>query len=297
MPLRAGPELPPFDGQGVCAAMGFTSTVRDLAKLAAWQHRTLSGKDARILQRATLKDMTRVHWIDPSWETSWGLGYAVSKGHKNSVVVGHGGACPGYSTQFSTVPKTGLAVIVMVNCPEVAAGITDTLLRLLSTALAESGSPADPAPSLANELSDYCGIYDAQPWGAESAVVEYHGKLAMFGLGGGGFEGTEKLRPVADQLDLFRVERSNDEGLGEAITFQRDGDGTVVSKTRHAQINRKLDDARPRPIVPLRNPATQARKTAGRPIGWPTLTTTTVTQPDGTRTVTRSTGGGNAAKL
>ena len=48
------PELPPFDGQGVCAAMGFTSTVRDLAKLAAWQHRTLSGKDDSILQRATV---------------------------------------------------------------------------------------------------------------------------------------------------------------------------------------------------------------------------------------------------
>ena len=33
-----------------------------------------------------LKDMTRVHWIDPSWETSWGLGYAVSKGHKVSAI-------------------------------------------------------------------------------------------------------------------------------------------------------------------------------------------------------------------
>ena len=103
--------------------------------------------------------MTRVHWIDPSWETSWGIGYAVSKGHKNSVVVGHGGACPGYSTQFSTVPKTGLAVIVMVNSPEVAGGITDTLLRLLSNALAASDSPAE----LENNLSDYCGIYNGIP--------------------------------------------------------------------------------------------------------------------------------------
>ena len=232
--------------------------------------------------------MTRVHWIDPSWETSWGIGYAVSKGHKNSVVVGHGGACPGYSTQFSTVPKTGLAVIVMVNSPEVAGGITDTLLRLLSTALAASDSPAE----LENNLSDFCGIYNAQPWGAESAVVEMTGgKLAMFGLGGGGI-GTEKLRPVAGQPDLFRIERANDEGLGEEISFQRDGDGAVVSKTRHGQINRKLSDAGPRPIVPLLAPSAPAGKAGGGG-----RTTITVTQPDGTKTVVRPTGGGHAARL
>ena len=232
--------------------------------------------------------MTRVHWIDPSWETSWGIGYAVSKGHKNSVVVGHGGACPGYSTQFSTVPKTGLAVIVMVNSPEVAGGITDTLLRLLSTALAASDSPAE----LENNLSDFCGIYNAQPWGAESAVVEMTGgKLAMLGLGGGGI-GTEKLRPVAGQPDLFRIERANDEGLGEEISFQRDGDGAVVSKTRHGQINRKLSDAGPRPIVPLLKPSAPAGKAGGGG-----RTTITVTQSDGTQTVIRSTGGGHAARL
>ena len=91
--------------------------------------------------------MTRVHWIDPSWETSWGIGYAVSKGHKNSVVVGHGGACPGYSTQFSTVPKTGLAVIVMVNSPEVA------ILGVSRAQMAPVWTGEDFAPRLLLPLS------------------------------------------------------------------------------------------------------------------------------------------------
>eukprot|EP01043_Picozoa_sp_COSAG02_P019526 COSAG02_NODE_944_length_15732_cov_24.529265_1_plen_325_part_00 len=60
------PTLPPFDTEGVCAAAGFTSTVNDLAKLAIWQHRTLNGTDiSRVLGRSTLKEMHRVHWVDP----------------------------------------------------------------------------------------------------------------------------------------------------------------------------------------------------------------------------------------
>jgi CubicO group peptidase (beta-lactamase class C family) len=60
------PTLPPFDTEGVCAAAGFTSTVVDLAKFAAWQHRTLNGTDTTgVLARSTLKEMHRAHWIDP----------------------------------------------------------------------------------------------------------------------------------------------------------------------------------------------------------------------------------------
>ena len=120
------------------------------------------------------------------------------------------------------------------------------------------------------------------------------GKLAMLGLGGGDI-GTEKLRPVAGQPDLFRIERANDEGLGEEISFQRGADGAVVSKTRHGQINRKLSDAGPRPIVPLLKPSAPAGKPGGADGGG--RTTITVTQPDGTQTVVRPAGGGHAARL
>lgn len=131
--------------------------MKDLAKFAAWQHATLGGTDTTgVLARSTLKEMHRVHWVDPSWETSWGLGYSVDKGAKGKNVVGHGGACPGYSTQYSTVPSTGLAVIVMANCPEVAGGIADTILRLLSSALAEAKDTV--AVALADH-SDYTGVY------------------------------------------------------------------------------------------------------------------------------------------
>ena len=203
----ARPTLPPFDTKGVCAAAGFTSTVKDMAKFAAWQHATLGGTDTTgVLARSTLKEMHHVHWIDPSWETSWGLGYSVDRGAKGKNVVGHGGACPGYSTQFSTVPSSGLAVIVMANCPEVAGGITDTLLRLLSSAVAEA---KEAVPPTLPDLSDFCGVYSAQPWGAEAAVIQWLDKLAMLPLNGtagpGTFSGQYICNPKPSICPCFGV--------------------------------------------------------------------------------------------
>jgi len=259
------PVLPPFDTKGVCPAAGFTSTVRDLAKFAGWHHHTLSGTDATgVLKRATLKDMIRVHWVEPSFDHYWGLGYSVAK-VRDGTVVGHEGGCPGYSTQFSIVPKTGLGVIVMVNSPGVAASITETVIRIMSKALSQSKDSARWAKFTQEDLPDFshvCGIYDAQPWANEVAVAQNMDKLNIMFLGppatGPQYE---KLRFISssDKIDIFRVERGHDQGLGEQITFNKDSSKKVVSKVRHGQIAAKLSDAKRRPVVPVTGLATLAK--------------------------------------
>ena len=93
------------------------------------------------------------------------------------------------------------------------------------------------------------------------------------------------------------IERSNDEGLGEEVTFQRDGTGKVVSKTRHGQVSLKIGDAPSRPVVPVAAPSVGGSGGSGRAV-----TTTTVQHSDGTVT-TVSTGaaaaggGGAVARL
>lgn len=220
-----------------------------------------------------------------SWDTTWGLGYSVGKaaGFKGTVV-GHGGACPGYSTQFSTVPKIGLAVIVMVNAPNTAANIAESLLRLLSRALDEAKDSSDN-PCVLPDLSDFAGIYSGQPWEAESAVVQWMDGLAMLPLNATTGPDTEKLQLVGE--NIFRVVRQGDEGLGEEVSFQRDSAGQVVTKTRHGQINLKLSTVPNRPVVPISQRHQETASQAAR-------TTTTVRHSDGTTTVITTVG---SAKL
>jgi hypothetical protein len=53
--------------------------VVDLARFAAWIFRTLDGVNNNVLDTATLRDMQRVHWVDPDWRTTWGLAFEVRK--------------------------------------------------------------------------------------------------------------------------------------------------------------------------------------------------------------------------
>ena len=59
--------------------------------------------------------MQNVHWTDPDWKTTWGLGFSIQRGTDDSKIVGHGGNCPGYRTILMLTPANKKAVIVMIN--------------------------------------------------------------------------------------------------------------------------------------------------------------------------------------
>ena len=101
---RERQPVPPFDTKAIAPAAGFTSSVSDLAKFASWQFRTLSGERNEVLDPNTLREMHRVHWVNPDWKVTWGIGFVVSERDGTSTV-GHSGGCPGYITQFVLVPK------------------------------------------------------------------------------------------------------------------------------------------------------------------------------------------------
>ena len=113
--------LPVFQTRGIAPAAGFASTVGDLARFASWQFRALAGSDDTVLDRRTLREMHRPHWVDPDFETFWGLGFEVEK-EGDHVFVGHGGSCPGFRTAFVLEPQTKIGVIVMANASGVNTG-------------------------------------------------------------------------------------------------------------------------------------------------------------------------------
>jgi len=106
--------LPLFQTRGIAPAAGFASTAENLARFASWQLRLRGEGGDEVLRAATLREMHRVHWVDPDWETTWGLGFVVRK-FDDYTLIEHGGACPGYYSQVTIEPKSELGVIILSN--------------------------------------------------------------------------------------------------------------------------------------------------------------------------------------
>ena len=129
-----------------------------------------------VLSANTLREMHRVHWVDPDWETTWGIGFNVRQ-EDDITVVSHGGGCPGYITSFSMAPKHKLAAIVLTNAGDGPAGrIATNILKTLSVALEETETPpAEDNP----DFSMYEGNYEQRPWGGEWAVRQWGDQLVV----------------------------------------------------------------------------------------------------------------------
>ena len=166
----------PFFTRGITPAAGFTSTVNDLAKFASWQFRLLEDGGDEILRANTLREMQRVHYVDPDWETTWGLGFGIRR-VEDTTIVGHGGGCPGYITSFRMVPDAGIAAIVLTNAGDGPAGnIADNMLQTIGAALKAAGEPSDAEIP---DLSMYEGNYEVRPWGGEIAVRQWGEQLVV----------------------------------------------------------------------------------------------------------------------
>jgi CubicO group peptidase (beta-lactamase class C family) len=213
-----------FDARGIGPAAGYSSTVQDLGKFASWQFRLLENDGNELLKSSTLKEMQRVHWVDPDWNTTWGLGFSVSR-NNNSSIVGHGGSCPGYRTTWQLDPKEKLAYTVMINAggesPEVFAREIREVLSKVPVERKKAGV----------DLNAYSGQYNSQPWGSETLVMPWYGELVVIGLPNTNpDESMMRLRHIDG--DTFKRVRS-DETLGEEVVFERDAKGKIIRMKQH----------------------------------------------------------------
>ncbi|HEV7765202.1 MAG TPA: serine hydrolase domain-containing protein [Thermoanaerobaculia bacterium] len=210
--------LPLFQTRGIAPAAGFASSVNDLAKFAMWQFRARDAKSDAILDPRTLREMYRPHFVDPNFETFWGIGFATWKAG-DTVFVGHGGSCPGYRTDFALDPEKKVGVVVMANASGVNTGrYAKALYDIVTPAL--KNSETDPA---AAALALYAGSYDAFPWDGETVVVVWGDGLATIDLPTTEpMKSLERLRKTGDHT--FRRVRS-DGTLGETYRFELGPDG------------------------------------------------------------------------
>lgn len=223
--------LPFFRTNGIAPAAGFASSVEDLARFASWQFGLLGNGGSAVLRATTLREMQRVHWVEPDLETLWGLGFEVYR-NESKLLVGHGGSCPGYRSQLLLMPEERIATVLMANAQGVdAERFAQRLYEIVAPALRSSGKRPERSRAHRPELRRYAGTYSDAPWGGEFLVLPWEDGLGLVEL--------PTMNPLKDLLKLketgehrFRRIR-RDEQLGEEFLFEMDGQGRPLRFKRH----------------------------------------------------------------
>ncbi len=230
--------LPFFTARGIAPAAGYASTAGDLGRFASWQFRLLKNGGSEIVKATTLREMQRIHWAEPDFETLWGLGFQVWRKDKK-IEVGHGGSCPGYRTHLLLVPEDKIATVFLANAQGVAAfawaqKLYDIVAREVRAAVKEPEKAKTPDPALRR----YAGTFTAQPWAGEVVVLPWEDGLALLDLPTmEPVKDLEKLRKTGEHT--FRRIRE-DETLGEEVVFEMGSDGRAVRFTQHSNVHERM---------------------------------------------------------
>jgi CubicO group peptidase (beta-lactamase class C family) len=238
---RAGTREPIafFEARGIAPAAGYASTAEDLAAFARWQFRLLEQGGTEVLNANTLREMHRVHWVDPEFEVTRGLGFGVWRDN-NRTFVGHGGSCPGYRTQLLLRPAERIATIFLANGMVNASAYAQRMYDIMAPALLAAARDTTRPRAADTTLAPYTGRYGQQPWGAEAAMVAWQEGLAVINLPTmNPLTGMTRLRKTGDHT--FRRIRPDDT-LGETIVFEMGPDGRAARYIWHNNIYPRVPD-------------------------------------------------------
>ena len=221
-----------FQTRALAPAAGFASTAEDLARFASWQFRLLGRGGSEVLRASTLRDMQRVHFTDPDWKTTRGLGFRVWRAGEKTFV-GHGGDCPGFRTHLTLQADERIATVFMANANGVASdAFAQQMFEIVGPAIRSATSGKEPGPAPDPSLSKFQGAYDLAPWGGELIVFPWEDGLAMVELPSSQpVSDLVRLRGVPGRPHRFRRVRENDVP-GEPIDFDVDAEGRVLAVRR-----------------------------------------------------------------
>ena len=219
-------EMSPFtDCQGIIPAANMATTVEDLARFAMLQFRDDSAEGAQILRGSTLREMHRVHWLDPNWQQGWGLGFRVSR-NNNKTYVGHGGAVRGYRTHIKICPADKTAVIVLTNADD---GLPDVYVekgfQWVAPAILKGVKSVPERTESDPNWQQYVGKYQSA-W-TDFQVMVLNGDLVMINPSlQNPIAGLGKLIPVAEHTFLLECDDGSS-NKGEHVIFEVDEEGVV----------------------------------------------------------------------
>jgi len=222
--------MPFFQVRGIAPAAGYASTAEDLARFASWQFRLLDTGVTEILKANTLREMYRIHWVEPDFETTWGLGFSVWR-RDGKIFVGHGGSCPGFRSAVLFRPEEKVAAIFLSNAHEAASeAFAQCLYDIVAPAIKDAVKNPSAAKKPDPKLNKYLGSYSA--WNGEMAVLRWGDGLAVLDLPTmNPAKSIVKFKKTGDHT--FRRVR-DDEELGEEIVFEMGPDGRAARLKWHS---------------------------------------------------------------
>ena len=226
LPGRRRKLRPICDMRALASAGNMTSTVHDLAKFAMLQFRVDGTDDTAVMRGSTLREMQRVHWLDPTWQAGWGFGFRVFRDGEHTCA-GHGGLVPGHAAHLRLIPDAKVAIIVLTNAEDTAPHeYTHRAMRLVLPALTGAAASAR-ATAIDPGWARYAGRYRGD-WGDVQILLTGDGLEVIAPLADDPMHGRITLTPVAEHT--FRM--SGNDGYdapGELVTFELGADGRVVT--------------------------------------------------------------------
>jgi CubicO group peptidase (beta-lactamase class C family) len=230
----------PYQLRGLAPAAGLSASVVDLAKFGSWQFRLLETGDEEVLERVTLRNMQRVHWMDPADPESgiFGLGFAHHK-LDDRAVIGHGGYCLGHRAYFAIEPQSKVAVTTMVNANDISPSLVASAIFRLTADAIVAQREADDAEETDPEL--VARVEQQQELEGRFGWPGFPIGLYVIPLADGHLQVIDLYSddPVKSAMtyeyvedDVFRRKRK-DKSLGETLIFERDGNGRVASFLTH----------------------------------------------------------------
>ena len=221
MPDGTRAALPFVDAKGMAAATGVSSSVSDMARFVSWQFRLLESDTTEVLKASTLREMQRVHWLKPDWESGWGLGFSVEH-KKDRDLIGHGGGYPGYLTYTHISPKEKIGVIVFTNALDAqVVTISDRIFEWVAASITKAVK-GDKVEKPDPEWGKFEGTYRTV-W-TDSHVLILDGKLALIDpTASNPKPNALTLEPISE--NTFKMEGKGYGTLGEPVVFELGPDG------------------------------------------------------------------------
>lgn len=220
-------------------AAGIASSVNDMAKFAAWNFRLREKGGEEILKATTLREMQRVHWVGAEFdEPAWGLAFGAYR-FGDKTLWGHGGYCPGARTEFVMRLPAKIGVVMMLTANDVAPqpivkavyALTEEAVTAVHGADAEK-KDTENAENGKADLSAYEGYYAVEnyPWDTYIGI-NTDGLFSLSLFDPNVVDNMETL--VHEEGDTFRRKRK-DGTLAEAVVFERNDAGRVISVVQHS---------------------------------------------------------------
>jgi D-alanyl-D-alanine carboxypeptidase len=234
-------EVRPFmDCKGITPAANLSSTVEDLAHFVAVQMRDGKGGGKQILKGSTLREMHRVHWLEPDWKSGQGLGFQIERDGERTLV-GHGGSLAGYRTQVTINLEEKVGVIVLTNADDGNPGFYvkqafNWVAPAIKKATARPPKVTEPDP----EWSHYVGKY-RNPWGDTQVLMLNHELVVINPAADNPKDSMLKLIPEGKHTFRITAEKKHSGSIGELVVFQLGSDGKVIRMWAGQNYTYRLD--------------------------------------------------------